>query len=246
MIEVACPSCGRLGSLPREKAQSRLVCKKCHTVFHMNAAGRVELGEPAGEAKKADRHGREARHSSSKGEKSSLKDELTSIQLPLKPIGIVMVVLLVGWGITKLAAQPPASLQDCATEAAQTFANDDLAGFKTFATPDSVDELVRWFDAVHPRLVQQRQKWGTKETKVNVIVIDEDREKRRSGSADMFIYPAKAVSRNEAIESSATQASPRSEQPLSLKLLWTIGSRGRWRIDGKKMVETVPQAAPAQ
>src|SRR5215212_2799528 len=46
MIDLACPNCGRAGSIPREKINTRLVCKKCHVAFHMNTAGRTLLGEP--------------------------------------------------------------------------------------------------------------------------------------------------------------------------------------------------------
>ena len=46
MIELACPHCGRSGSAPEDKVGARLVCKKCHMVFHLSPSGRATPGEP--------------------------------------------------------------------------------------------------------------------------------------------------------------------------------------------------------
>ncbi len=46
MIDVVCPHCGRAGSAPEDKVNSRLVCKKCHMVFHLSPSGRATPGEP--------------------------------------------------------------------------------------------------------------------------------------------------------------------------------------------------------
>src|SRR5262245_35123227 len=55
MPELSCPQCGRSGNVPRTKLDSRLVCKKCHAVFHMDKAGRVVLGEPHSESRSGSR-----------------------------------------------------------------------------------------------------------------------------------------------------------------------------------------------
>ena len=44
MIEMACPSCGRAGQVPKEKLHTRLVCRKCHMVFHVDSQGRPCAG----------------------------------------------------------------------------------------------------------------------------------------------------------------------------------------------------------
>lgn len=46
MIDLVCPHCGRAGSAPEDKVNSRLVCKKCHMVFHLSPSGRATPGEP--------------------------------------------------------------------------------------------------------------------------------------------------------------------------------------------------------
>src|SRR5262249_49109459 len=36
MIEMSCPRCGAGGRVPRERVNSRLVCRKCLQVFHLS------------------------------------------------------------------------------------------------------------------------------------------------------------------------------------------------------------------
>src|ERR1700677_1130623 len=47
MIDMKCPSCGAGGRVPREKVNTRMVCKKCLRVFHITPSGNTVLGEPA-------------------------------------------------------------------------------------------------------------------------------------------------------------------------------------------------------
>ena len=46
MIEMKCPGCGAGGRVPREKKNTRMVCKKCLKVFHLSPSGTPVLGEP--------------------------------------------------------------------------------------------------------------------------------------------------------------------------------------------------------
>ena len=46
MIEMKCPACGAEGRAPKDKINTRLVCKKCLRVFHLTPSGRAVIGEP--------------------------------------------------------------------------------------------------------------------------------------------------------------------------------------------------------
>src|SRR5947209_6580362 len=106
MVELECPKCGRGGGVPKEKVNTRLVCKKCHSVFYVTSAGRTILGEPPLVVSK---------HETSKGPSvprmpslegmEGLKDSVSSI--PVKKLAAALIlVLLVGGGWT-LLNQPP-------------------------------------------------------------------------------------------------------------------------------------------
>src|SRR4051812_33288916 len=79
MIEMACPSCGRAGQVPKEKLQSRLVCRKCHVVFHMDPGGRAVLGEPNQGKDKAKKGEESEQHSIFQGFHIPSPDELANL-----------------------------------------------------------------------------------------------------------------------------------------------------------------------
>src|SRR5438132_12261010 len=100
MLDLSCPNCGRAGSIPREKINTRLICKKCHIVFHMNTAGRTLLGEPQIEVPKP----AQAHPSYDKiqlpGSLQNLGDLRQNFaDLNLKAIAIGLAVLVLGGGI---------------------------------------------------------------------------------------------------------------------------------------------------
>jgi len=242
---------------------SRLVCKKCHMVFHMNTAGRAVLGEPrnADSSKsginKAEKSGIHKAEKSGihKAEKSGIfkaieeaplptladikdwKENLNGQTLPVKPILIGLAAIVVCWGGYKFLFGPPESIADRANAIAQAFANDDLAYLKSIATTDSVDDVVRWFDAEHPQVVKARQQWKNKDVVVRSTVIEEDRS-GRTGSVEAFIYPPEAAARNAAAE---TEGAP--IKPVELHLRFTLDSRGKWRLNGHSMAQTAQPAA---
>ena len=244
MPELACPNCGRAGSVPREKMNSRMVCKKCHMVFHMNSAGRAVLGEPRVDPSKS---------GVTKSEKSGffkaiedapiptlssiteLKDSLTGSSLPIKPILIGLVAIAIGWGTYSLLFGPPESIADRATAIAQAFATDDLAYLKKSATTDSVDDVVLWFNANLPQMVQARKEWNGGTPVIQTTVVEEDRA-MRAGQVEAFLYPPEIAKRAKSISSSESAGAP--IKPVELHLHFALEG-GKWRLNGKQMARAV-------
>src|SRR4051794_12273752 len=102
MIELECPNCGGYGAVPKEKANTRLVCKKCHFVFHLDGAGRARAGEPP-----ADQGKQTAVHAAS--HRVALQDmEMPQIGFGLSPraktvLSVLGVIALVGIGYNYLS-----------------------------------------------------------------------------------------------------------------------------------------------
>lgn len=46
MIPMSCPACGRRGSVPPDRLNTRMHCKKCEAVFYMDPSGKIVLGDP--------------------------------------------------------------------------------------------------------------------------------------------------------------------------------------------------------
>ena len=111
MIEMKCPGCGAGGRVPRDKKNTRLVCKKCLKVFHLSPSGTPVLGEPP-EAKDAPKgagsKGIRWRGSSSAGRSTTSPQKFSKIKLPRisgAAAGITAAVILVA-AVGILALRP--------------------------------------------------------------------------------------------------------------------------------------------
>ncbi|SIO02977.1 hypothetical protein SAMN05444166_2111 [Singulisphaera sp. GP187] len=232
MIDLACPSCGRAGSIPREKINTRLTCKKCHIVFHVNPTGRTLVGEPHVESPKVEHRPHEGFQLPTFEALDGLTERLSTVSL--KSVGIGVAAITVLGGLFLLLSRPPESLADSAQRTAERFANDDLVYLKQIATSESIDDVVRWFDTVHPLLVKNREHWKSREARIQVMVIGEDHNQRK-GEAQAFIYPAGGAGRVAAIASatdSTTTPASSVQQPIDLRLHWVLDRNGTWKLDG--------------
>ena len=246
MIEMACPSCGRAGQVPKEKLNSRLVCRKCHVVFHMDPGGRAVLGEPnqAGskDKKKAPRAVSRSPWLQSLGiptldQLTSAKSDLSEYSFPVKPIAGVLVGLVALWFIWGMMSGPGESVADRAQTAAQALARGDLNYLKSFASDDTRDDVVRWYDVAHTKLDQAQKDWPSKEAIIQVVIVEEDRKLRR-GEVEAFIMPAMAATTSPAPVAPAASDKSASDKPavagpLSFHLHW-IWDGKHWMLDGRQ------------
>lgn len=237
MIELACPSCGRAGSIPREKINTRLTCKKCHVVFHVNTTGRTLVGEPHVEPPKVEHHHHhEGLHLPTFESLDGLTESLPKISPRTLGIGATGCAVVVG--LFMFLTRPPESLAVSAQRTAERFANDDLSYLKQIATTETIDDVVRWFDIVHPLLVKNREQWKSREARIQVMVVGEDHGQRK-GEAQAFIYPATAstashVNAIAAAADSTTTTGSSIQQPLDLRLHWVLDRNGTWKLDGQQ------------
>jgi len=200
----------------------------------MTTAGRTILGEPHHEPAKVETASEiRVPRLPSLEEIKDLKTTLMSISPQKLGIGALALMLLaVIWFVMSL---PGESLADRTALTAQKFAEDDLAYLKQIASVETVDDVVRWFDVVHPKLVKAREQWKTKSTNVRVTVIDENL-KQRVGEAQAFVYP-KAGPAHEATIKSAAETTPTRIEPVDLKMHWLLDKRGRWRLNGRMTLQ---------
>src|SRR5262249_32631064 len=157
MIEMACPSCGRAGQVPKEKLYTRLVCRKCHVVFHVDSQGRPVLGEPISAAAKTKKENEPKSPMKSMGiptitDLTNMATGLWEYSFPVKPVLGVLGGLVGIYLVWSFLAGPGESVADTSKVVAEALARDDLSRLKSFATDETRDDVVRWYDAAHPRL----------------------------------------------------------------------------------------------
>ena len=153
MIPMSCPSCGRKGNVPLDRLNTRMHCKKCDAIFHLDPSGKPVLGEPP--AAKGSKGAKGARN----------KNE------PLDPIGILasklvktpkpiwmglagMLGLYVAYlAFTMLGPAPRTAegeFQQRNVAAAIAFLERDAATLQNMATQDSREEIVKLIEEFRP------------------------------------------------------------------------------------------------
>jgi hypothetical protein len=254
MIEMACPSCGRAGQVPKEKLYTRLVCRKCHVVFHVDSQGRPVLGEPVTAAAKE----KAKKESESKSVFQSLKiptlddltgakDNLSDYTFPVKPAAGVLGGLVILWLLWGFLSGPGESVADTSRAVADLLARDDLNRLKSFASSETKDDVVRWYDAAHPKLEKKREGWPSKDATVQVITVEEN-PKEGKGETQIFFMPAAGAGAGAAAPpppppppiptpgksgAAAPPPAPTGPQPASFHLFW-VRSGSHWLLDARQ------------
>jgi len=221
----------------------------------MEASGRPVLGEPLGsrdqkkqvKEKKVERRSLvETLNLPSLDDFANLKNNFSDGSFPVKPALGVLGGLVVLWGIFGFFTRPPEAVADRARLAVKALADDDLNGLKYYASDSTRDDLVRWYDAVHPQLEKQRKKWSSKEAVVQVVVVEEDASANR-GEVEAFITPAEPTMETASVMPPAgTKAGAvpvREEGPLAFHLKW-VWSGKHWWIDGAQSLAMAPTPRP--
>jgi len=225
---------------------ARLVCKKCHVVFHMEPGGRPVLGEPqTGPSDDHRKHAKQGEHHSifevfhipKLDDLTHLGDNLSDYSFPVKPVLGVLGVLIVGWMAFSIFSAPPESVADRAKTAVEALAHDDLDSLKTYATEKSRDDVIRWYDAAHARLEETRQSWPSKEATVQVVVVEED-VRTHKGEVEAIILPAQAASVIPTASSKPASKKPGASGPLAFHIHW-VWSGSHWWLDGRQSLAVV-------
>ena len=231
MIDMECPKCGRFGSVPNDKVNSRLVCKKCLAIFHLTPTGRAVVGEPPDH--KYEEHAQAAAVARSQKKKESLdfgSFDMGRGGLLLGALGLGFIALIA----TYLFSGPPDHdfLEPQAQKLAQALAVDNLDYVKEASAEGSASDVNKWWEKVRPILAEMQRDSSTNELLSFVLVIEENTN-TRTGLVDAAFRPEKGTSRAESIAIEAS-AKPSGRASLTLPIYWVMDEKGKWRVDGSK------------
>jgi hypothetical protein len=228
MYNLECPNCGRLGTVPNEKANSRLVCKKCHTIFHLSPTGRVLLGEPPTERKPEPQTETRLPWADDTEYSFSLPD------LHVTPTQIGLGVLLVGvvWLFYFLSTLNLAEdLNKKADRAVAAMLTGDVETLKQFSTDESAEITGQWYDSVRNYFDDVRGLPSGARPMITIMVSEEN-SKAGIGQTLVYVAAPKANSRR-----SAGKAPDPSDYyaPNQLTFNWVLDKRWRWRLEGASL-----------
>ncbi len=237
MIEMSCPRCGAGGRVPRDKVNSRLVCKKCLQVFHLNPSLKAVVGEPAPRKEAAKERAPRERMELGLPEMGGLGEKLAKIKLPdPKTLGIVAGVLLaIGffwWLFSKQSVEQRSQTMASAIKTLDMDATVDLS------MPGTELNAMKWLGDVHKEYTDLKLAIGNLEPGVQITV--------QSGSDGSSAQSLLVFSREGAtstgplsVEEAASLESKSEEKKKSMEVVifWTKDTWQAWRLDGKQTME---------
>jgi hypothetical protein len=237
MIDMKCPSCGAGGRIPKEKVNTRLVCKKCLRVFHVTAAGNTVLGEPA--APKEEAKPRPARESARDDTVQSF-DELTSklskIRLPqVDPATVGMVagaILVLALGYWFFFYKQ--SLATRTESVARAIIKTDMKTVVDLAAPGTEMDTMRWYNDVYKSYMDLKLTLAGQDAGITMQLPSEE----KGGATRVNLTFSKDGLRFDgSIFNDALSPNPslsRAKQSLDIPLFWVKDLWGNWLLDGTK------------
>jgi hypothetical protein len=241
MIEMKCPGCGAGGRIPRDKMNTRLVCKKCLKVFHMSPGGTTVLGEPPA-AKNASKE--KARRESSGGGGIEfgggldLSSTFSKIKLPRisgAAAGIsALVILIAAVGIWFFARQ---SLKQRAEVVAKAVMSQEaVKDIVDVSVPETAIEVIKWHSQTSMKYGELKMALGGLDAGLNINVLAES-----SGGPGVVVvqYSAEGTRLGSAGMDAIQPIPSRNSVPTKLEvhLYFVKDSFGNWLLDGKRTLE---------
>jgi len=237
-IDLECPKCGAPGSAPKDKIHSRLVCKKCHTVFHLTPSGRAVPGEPPDpEAKKDHPPHHHPAPSKKEAEPSGFPGFtrgplLAVLALALMALGAVSLPAL-----RALVAGPSEIVTPRAEAVAKALAGSSADAFKQSVLPGTEDDATRFYEQTMRSLAPVREKSPSKEVEAKVLVLEVDAD-QKVAQVVTFFTPKKGSTHVQQVTEVAADDSAKSIADVTL--WFSKDGKGSWRLDGRRCVGVKP------
>lgn len=234
MIDLECPKCGGVGSVPNNKANARMVCRKCRAIFHMGPTGRTVLGEPPPEGSKESRQAKVVAMPKAVNE-GGIEFDLSFDKTKFLILAGLLAVLGIGYFVMNREVE---GLAEHAKLIAEAFANDNLEFLKKSASSGTADDVVRAYDTIHPLIEDLKRETVTNKLMVTVLVVDENR-RQRTGQVAAFFAPKAGDSRSEKIAAAAgTTTGKKSAAEITLN--FNLDATGNWVLDGQRTLQSAP------
>jgi hypothetical protein len=230
MIPMLCPSCGRRGTVPPDKLNSTLHCKKCNTVFHLDLSGKVILGEPPS-AKVAQET------SQQKGEFDvigAVASAIVRLPMAVKVLSGVVVVGFISFLIYRSSAEAVAgargttqSLLSKTVAAGESYVSQNKDDLLYMAAPGTKDALDSWYTMMRPRIGD----YGKQEAGMDVIV-----------SGDMGAGAGEGQAKTSAVLFFPVKPGESTAEDVAIIGLAWVKPDGDWLLDGKTMLDDATKA----
>jgi hypothetical protein len=241
MIEMKCPACGAEGRAPKDKINTRLVCKKCLRVFHLTPSGRAVIGEPPQPVVAPVK----APDPTEKFELALNFEWLGGIKKLVtspKVLAVVGGLIVVAAGYMVVSLFHSESLETRASRIAKATVKGELSTLLELSSTGTSDDIVKWFIAIQPQCVEIKKAMTTAEPAVDVVINKED---AASGTADVVARVAseEALSKHHGNKLPDMSISTFADRVYELPLVFISEGLEGWRLDGKRTLEAMPKTS---
>lgn len=236
MIEMSCPRCGAGGRVPRERVNSRLVCRKCLQVFHLGPGNKAIVGEPPPQKDAPKVKEKVA------GERTGLTlelgdfgEKLGKIKLPDPKIlgavaGVALVIAFFYWLFSK------ETIEQRAETLAQAIRTMDMDVTSAIALPGTEIEAMKWLGDVHKEYTDLKLNLGNIDPGVK---IQAQPSSDGSTSQTLMVFSREGATSTGpmSVEQAASLEMKEGKKSLELVVFWAKDTWQAWRLDGKRTAE---------
>jgi hypothetical protein len=246
MIEMKCPACSAGGRIPREKKDTRLVCKKCLAVFHLSPSGVAVLGEPpvrkdAPKEKVRAASGGGGVGIDMGGSFEDLAAKFSKIKLPQISgrtagiaAGVILLLAVGGWLFARQSLTNRAE-----TVARATMSADSIKGAMDVSVPETALDVIRWHSEASRKYGDLKMALGGMDAKLDLNVLSDG---SRGPAVVVARFSAEGTRLGnagvEAIHPNPSLATPNST--IELHLYFVKDSFGNWLLDGTRTFNDTP------
>jgi hypothetical protein len=244
MIEIQCPACGAGGRVPKEKFNTRLVCKKCLKAFHITPSGRAVLGEPpivgAGGAALSHEHPADPTQ-----DVDQWFEKLSRTLFSTRTIAYTLVGLALFIGTLVYSFRRPDTLQDRAARLAQAAFSGDLQAVRSMSASGTMEEAVQWYQAVRPILDNLQGQIGGRKLNIQVEVRQQPSDPGLAGVI-AHIAPEESLARTGASlpDPVSLSVAASTAQSVALPMAWRNEGWAGWKLDGKRSLADAVASLP--
>jgi len=253
MIPMSCPSCGRRGTIPPDRLNTRMHCKKCDAVFYMDGGGKMVLGEPpSARAKDTAAAGKKGAKPKSKKDQNldPIGELLRSPALKKIGIGVLGVagVLFIGYTLVGALTPKAKGLVESNEDAARAVISKDADALKRLAVPGTEADVAKWFEQVSPQIGDIVGEDAVEDVSLGFQLVEGDPEQGATESdCSMRLVPAPSVqpAEKKLLEAIALAVKNKDKKapkvPLrTLDMHWTKDGKV-YKLDGTKTLELLPK-----
>jgi hypothetical protein len=235
MIEMKCPACGAEGRAPKEKVNTRLICRKCLKVFHLTTTGRAVPGDPpvTGYTSAATPEDLAAADQTRNVDEwfERLSKAIMSRRMLYGALTVVLLLLVLSYVLSPRAD----TLQERVTKVALAALSGDVQSISALASTGTKEDASQWYETIRTQCNELRALLGSRKPQVTVDVKVESAD---SDSVDVVarLDAEQSLERRGGTlpDPSLSLTVPVSSQTLSLPMTWRSEGWSGWRLDGRR------------